>query len=73
MAQENRSRVHKLVETFREQLSGSVQSEIGESGFKELTLMINEMIQEDRKETASLVEEVVKTLRKDVDIPELGM
>ncbi len=73
MAQENRIRAHKLVESFREQLSDSVQSEIGESGFKELTLMINEMIQEDRKETANLVEEVVKTLRKNIEIPELGM
>ncbi|MCK4585889.1 MAG: hypothetical protein KAU29_01005 [Gammaproteobacteria bacterium] len=73
MTQENRSRAHKVVETFRGELSDSVQSEIGESGFKKLTLMINETIQEDRKETAALVEEVVKTLRKDIDIPELGM
>ncbi len=73
MTQENTSRAHKVVETFREELSDSVQSEIGESGFKKLTLMINGAIQEDRKETATLVEEVVKTLRKDIDIPELGM
>jgi hypothetical protein len=69
MTQENRSRAHKIVETFRGELSDSVQSDIGEGGFKKLTLMINEGIQEDRKE----VEEVVKALRKDIDIPELGM
>lgn len=73
MAQENRIRAHKLVESFRERLSDSVQSEIGESGFEKLVLMINEVIQEDRKETANLVEEVVKTLRKDIELPELGM
>ncbi len=73
MTQENRSRAHKIVETFRGELSDSVQSDIGEGGFKKLTLMINEGIQEDRKETATLVEEVVKKLRKDIDIPELGM
>ena len=73
MAQENQIRAHKLVESFREGLSDGVQSDIGESGFKKLTLMINEAIQEDRKEAANLVEGVVKTLRKDIDIPELGM
>jgi len=73
MAQENRIRAHKLVESFRERLSDSVQSEIGESGFEKLVVMINEVIQEDRKETANLVEEVVKTLRKDIELPELGM
>ena len=73
MAQENRIRAHKLVESFRERLSDGVQSEIGESGFEKLVLMINEVIQEDRKETANLVEEVVKTLRKDIELPELGM
>ena len=73
MTQNNQSRAKKLVESFRNELSDSVQSEIGESGFEKLSLMINELIQEDRKEVVVLVEEVVKTLRKDIEIPELGM
>ena len=64
---------HKLVENFRKELSDSAQSEIGESGFEKLALMINEAIQEDRRITANVLDEVVKTLRKDIDIPELGM
>jgi len=50
-----------------------VQSEIGESSFDKLALMINEAIQEDRRVTANMLAEVVKTLRKDIEIPELGM
>jgi len=73
MAQENLSRARKLVETFKGELSDSVNSEIGDRGFEKLVLMINEVIQEDRKVTANLVEEVVKTLRKDIEIPELGL
>ena len=71
--EEDRNRAHKLVQAFREELSDSVQSEIGERGFEKLTLMINEAIQEDRKMVVNLVEEVVKTLRKDIEIPELGL
>ena len=71
--EEDRNRAHKLVQTFREELSDSVQSEIGERGFEKLTLMINEVIQEDRRLVVNLVEEVVKTLRKDIEIPELGL
>lgn len=73
MTQENQSRVHKLVESFRSELSDSVQSEIGESRFEKLMLMINEAIQEDRRVTADMLDGVVKTLRKDIEIPELGM
>ncbi len=73
MTQENHSRARKVVETFRAGLSDNTQSEIGESGFEKLTMMINEVIQEDHKEAANLVEDLVKTLRKDIDIPELGM
>ena len=73
MTQENRSRAHKIIETFRGELSDNVQSEIGESGFEKLALMINGAIQEDRKEAANLVEEVVKKLHKDIEIPELGL
>jgi hypothetical protein len=73
MTQENRSRAHMLVETFRSELSDSVQSEISESAFEKLILMINEAIQEDRRLTANMLNEVVKTLRKDIEIPELGM
>ena len=73
MTEENRNRAHKLVETFRNELSDNVQSEIGEHRFEKLSLMINEAIQKDRKMTANLVEELVKTLRKDIEIPELGM
>lgn len=73
MRKESRSRAHKLVETFRGELSHSVQSEIGDSAFAKLELMINGVVQEDRKLTANLVEEVVKTLRKDIEIPDLGM
>jgi len=73
MAQGNQGREYKIVETFRAELSGSVQSEIGEHRFEKLSLMINEAIQKDRKMTANLVEELVKTLRKDIEIPELGM
>ena len=73
MTQNNQSRAKSLVESFRNELSDSVQSEIGERGFEKLSLMINELIQEDRKEVVVLVEEVVKTLRKDIEIPELGI
>ncbi len=73
MAQDNHSRARKVVETFRIGLSESAQSEIGEDNFEKLAKLINEMIQEDRKEAANLVEGVVKNLRKGIDIPELGM
>lgn len=73
MSQENHGKAHTVVEIFRVGLSGSAQSEIGENNFKKLEMLINETIQEERKKAANLVDEVVKTLRKDIDIPELGM
>lgn len=73
MTQEDHERARMIVEAFRDGLSDNVQTEIGNAAFGNLVMMILQAIQEDRKHTANLVEEVVKTLRKDVDIPELGM
>jgi hypothetical protein len=73
MAQDDPGRARRLVDTFREELSESVQSEIGEGGFEKLTLMIVEMLQADRKDTVNMLEEVVKTLRRDIEMPDLGM
>jgi hypothetical protein len=73
MAQDDPGRARRLVNTFRGELSESVQSEIGEGGFEKLTLMIVEMLQADRKDTVNMLEEVVKTLRRDIEMPDLGM
>jgi hypothetical protein len=73
MTQENHSRVYRLIEIFRSGLSDNVQAEIGEAAFEKLALMINEAILEDRRITANMLEEVVKTLRKDIETPELGL
>ena len=73
MTQESQNRARKVVEAFKLRLSVSAQSEVGENNFEKLAVLINEAIQEDRKEAANLVDEVAKTLRRDIDIPELGM
>ena len=73
MSEETQVRAKKIVETFKLELSKSAKSEVGENNFEKLTMLVNEAIQEERKEVASLIEGVVKTLRKEVDIPELGM
>ena len=73
MKHENHDRSQNVVEKFRIGLSEDAQSEVGENNFEKLTLLINEALQEDRKEAADKIEEVLKSLRKDIDIPELGM
>lgn len=73
MRQQNREKVMKLVEQFKSDLSAKTQAEIGNAVFEKLALMINEVIQEERKATADMLEVLVKTLRKEIDTPELAM
>ena len=73
MTKESRTLANSLVITFREELSRNVQSEIGESGFEKLAVMINELIQEDRKSVVNMLDELTKELRKDIEIAELGL
>ena len=68
MPQNNHARAQKLVESFRNELSDSVQSEIGERSFEKLSLMINELIQEDRREMVVLAEQIIATSLADVVI-----
>jgi hypothetical protein len=73
MTQESRTLATSLVNTFKQDLSKNVQSEIGESGFEKLAVMINELIQEDRKSVVNMLDELTKELRKDIEIAELGL
>ena len=73
MSQDTLERAKKIVALFREDLAADIQAGVGEANFEKLTVMIYETIQEDRKELVSLIEELLAKLRKEIDIPDLGM
>ena len=63
----------RVVAAFRKQLDQATQQHIGDNGFDMLAKMIDEAIQQDRKEMTDLLEGTIKKMRKEIDTPELGM
>lgn len=73
MTQDSQRRAQKVVQVFRKNLSDDVQNQIGDDGFNRLTMLIDEAIQDELKESALLIEEVLKKIREKIDHPEIGM
>jgi hypothetical protein len=73
MAEQGHSQGERVVAAFRKHLNEAARQQIGDAGFELLSKMIHEAIQQDRKQMADLLEDVIKKLRKEIDTPELGM
>lgn len=73
MTQDSQRRAQKVVQVFRKNLSDDVQNQIGDDGFNRLTMLIDEAIQDELKESALLIEEVLKKIREKIEHPEIGM
>jgi hypothetical protein len=62
-----------VVAAFRAELTPAARNQIGEEGFKRLTVLIDEALQSELRGMATLLEEAVKKLRAKLDYPELGL
>ena len=73
MGSEIKDRAQKVVESFKKDLGTNMQTAIGEAEFERLAGLIDGALEDDRREMVFKVEELIKTLRKEIEIPELGM
>jgi len=65
-------RADKVVAEFKEIIGESTCSRISDAHFEDLTLLIRDAITDELLSAAELIENVVKKIRSDTDLHELG-
>jgi hypothetical protein len=73
MTDRHQQLAHKVVEGFRAMLSENARQQISQTELNELTLMIREALSEELESAVASVEELARTLRENIDKPELGL
>lgn len=73
MVDRHQQLAHKVVEAFKALLSQNARQQISETELNELALMIREALSEELESAAASVEELARTLRTNIDRPELGL
>lgn len=73
MVDRHQQLAHKVVEAFKALLSENARQQISETELNELALMIREALSEELESAAASVEELARTLRTNIDRPELGL
>ena len=73
MVDRHQQLAQKVVEAFRARLSEDARQQISQTALDELALMIREALSEELESAAASVEELARTLRANIDKPELGL
>lgn len=73
MPSEQFKRAEQVVAAFREQLPPEVCEAIGENGFAELTVIVQEALQRERADVAGQFEALAKALRATAETVDIGM
>ncbi len=73
MVDRHQQLAQKVVEAFRASLSEDARQQISQTALDELALMIREALSEELESAAASVEELARTLRANIDKPELGL
>jgi len=73
MTNRHHQRADKLVAEFKEIIGESVCSEISDAHFEDLALLVRDAITDELLAAIELIENVVKKIRSDTDLHELGL
>jgi hypothetical protein len=73
MANPHEELAQRVVMTFKHRLSPQARNEIRDAQFDELTAMIGEVISQELRGAAEIVEAAAKKLRADIEQRELGL
>ena len=73
MTNRHHQRAEKVVAEFKEIIGESICSDISDANFEDLALLIRDAISDELLSAVELIENVVKKIRSDTDLLELGM
>lgn len=73
MPAEQSKRAEQVVEAFREQLGPLKTEAIGESGFADLAVIVQEAMQRERADIAGQFEALARALRTASEVSDIGI
>jgi hypothetical protein len=73
MPAELSKRTEQVVEAFREQLGPLASEAVGEKGFADLAVIVQEALQRERAEVAGQFEAMARALRATAETTDIGL